>query len=116
MHEVEAGRTGLRMDFWSMKMSWTQRKTTAYEVKVSRKDFMRDAKWQEYLPYCERFYFVCPWGMIQAHEIHVSAGLLWVDEEGVLHVQKSAKKRAIEDGNLLKMLQRACFKLHFKEN
>lgn len=32
------------------------------EVKSSRADFQSDAKWPEYLPYCERFFFAVPEG------------------------------------------------------
>ena len=30
---------------------------TLVEVKSSRADFVADRKWQEYLAYCDRFYF-----------------------------------------------------------
>jgi hypothetical protein len=32
------------------------------EVKSSRADFASDAKWPDYLPYCERFFFAVPEG------------------------------------------------------
>ena len=33
---------------------------TVVEVKTSVADFRSDAKWQEYLEYCDRFYFAVP--------------------------------------------------------
>ncbi len=33
---------------------------TVVEVKSSVQDFRSDAKWPEYLPYCDRFYFAVP--------------------------------------------------------
>lgn len=33
---------------------------TIVEVKVSVADFRGDSKWQEYLPFCDRFYFATP--------------------------------------------------------
>lgn len=33
---------------------------TIIEVKVSVADFRGDLKWQEYLPFCDRFYFATP--------------------------------------------------------
>lgn len=33
---------------------------TVVEVKTSVADFRADAKWQEYLEYCDRFYFAVP--------------------------------------------------------
>ena len=35
-------------------------KVTIVEVKVSTGDFKGDQKWQEYLPFCDAFYFAVP--------------------------------------------------------
>lgn len=115
MAEVEAGRSGYRLDFWSMRMSWTKRMTTGYEVKVSRDDWRRDIKWGSYLPYCERFYFVVPAGLIRPEEVSPECGLLYVHETGIIECVRRAKKRLISEPYLLQMLQRVVFKLHFKE-
>ena len=32
------------------------------EIKVSRADLLGDAKWQDYLPHCDRFYWAVPAG------------------------------------------------------
>ncbi len=71
-----------RLDFWAMRRSWTTPMITGYEIKVSRSDFLQDKKWPRYLDFCERFYFVCPNGMIDPKEIDSRAGLMWVSTTG----------------------------------
>lgn len=66
----------LRMDAWVMNRSWAHPCYTAYEIKVSRSDFLSDRKWRHYLPYCNEFYFVAPKGLIQVSELPPEAGLL----------------------------------------
>lgn len=66
----------LRMDAWVMNRSWAHPCYTAYEVKVSRSDFLGDKKWRLYLPYCNEFYFVAPKGLIRLDELPPEAGLL----------------------------------------
>ena len=105
---------GSRIDFWAMKPTWADiKKTWAYEIKVSRSDFKSDTKWPRYVPYCSRFYFICPWGLIDPKEIESPAGLCWVDAEGIVHIKKRAKVRVVEKERLYTMLMRWCFKVHF---
>lgn len=66
----------LRMDAWVMNRSWAHPCYTAYEIKVSRSDFLSDKKWRHYLPYCNEFFFVAPKGLISANELPPEAGLL----------------------------------------
>lgn len=66
----------LRMDAWVMNRSWAHPCYTAYEIKVSRSDFLGDKKWRHYLPYCNEFFFVAPKGLIQASELPPEVGLL----------------------------------------
>lgn len=66
----------LRMDAWVMNRSWVHPCYTAYEVKVSRSDFLNDRKWRGYLPYCNEFFFVAPKGIIDPSELPPEAGLL----------------------------------------
>lgn len=72
----------LRMDAWTMKTSWAHPCATAYEIKVSRSDFIQDNKWPGYLPYCNQFYFVTPWKMVSPGELGSQAGLIWVSQTG----------------------------------
>lgn len=85
------------MDAWVMKRSWSNLHTWAYEIKVSRGDFLSDSKWTDYLQYCHEFYFVCPWGMIKTEEIEAPAGLMYVTNSGkTTRIKKHAIKRDIE--------------------
>lgn len=79
--------TLLRMDAWTMKMSWKQ-DITGYEIKVDRSDFVGDQKWHMYLNYCNKFYWVCPTGLIKASEIDERCGLIYVNDDGSYRVVK----------------------------
>lgn len=67
-----------KLDAWVMNKSWANPCVTGYEVKVSRSDFVRDAKWRAYLPMCNELYFVCPRGLIAETEMSDGVGLVWV--------------------------------------
>lgn len=83
-----------RMDAWVMPRSWAKFATIGYEIKVERSDFTRDQKWIEYLDYCHKFYFVCPGGLIKAHELPKEVGLIWVSANGKrLHTKSKASLR-----------------------
>lgn len=71
-----------RMDAWAMRKSWSKPNVWGYEIKVSRGDFLQDGKWHEYLPYCNQFAWVCPWGLIQPNEVGEGAGLIYVTKTG----------------------------------
>lgn len=91
-------KTGvLRMDAWAMKSSWSKPHTYGYEIKISRSDFMRDDKWQGYLPYCSEFYFCCPRGLIQPEELPADVGLLWLNSTGSqLYTKRKAARRDVQ--------------------
>jgi hypothetical protein len=52
------------------------RQVRIYEVKGSRTDFLRDAKWERYLPFCTHFAFVAPAGAIAKWELERGIGLI----------------------------------------
>ncbi len=54
---------------------------TVVEVKSSEADFRADAKWQDYLDYCDAFYFAVP-EEFPRHLIPESCGLLVADGFG----------------------------------
>lgn len=92
------GEMGLvRMDAWVMPRSWSKPWCTAYEVKVSRSDFLNDDKWTAYLELCHYFYFVCPWGLIQPDEVGTEVGLRWVTQTGsrVITKKKAPLRRDV---------------------
>lgn len=65
-----------------MNKSWAHPVVSAYEVKVSRADFLKDNKWPAYLPLCNQFYFVAPAGLIDLSELPAEAGLLTASGKG----------------------------------
>lgn len=86
-----------RMDAVAIKKSYTRPCVTIYEVKVSKSDFLHDNKWPGYLDYCHRFYFACPSGLIQKHDIpDPRVGLVWVNENGGVHTVKPVSMRPTE--------------------
>lgn len=68
------------IDLWVCPLSFS-RPVIAYEIKVSRSDFRRDEKWREYLPFCDRLYFVTPWALVERSEIPEPAGLYYVSKD-----------------------------------
>src|SRR5207302_2787683 len=87
----------LRMDAWAMRKSWANPLVTAYEVKVSRSDFVGDDKWHGYLPNCNEFYFACPANLIRPDELPLHVGLMYASATGSrLFTKKKAVRRDAE--------------------
>lgn len=89
----------VRMDAWAMNKSWAHPVVSAYEVKVSRADFLKDNKWPAYLPLCNQFYFVAPAGLIDLSELPAEAGLLTAsgkDNGARLLTKKKAPHRDVQ--------------------
>lgn len=86
-------KSHVRMDAWAMNKSWAHPLVSAYEVKVSRADFLKDNKWPAYLPLCNQFYFVAPAGLIDVSELPAEAGLLTASGKGS-GARLLAKKKA----------------------
>ena len=57
------------------------RKIRGFEIKVSRADFLQDAKWQSYSRFCSSLSVACPEGLIKPEEIEAPFGLMWVKKE-----------------------------------
>lgn len=72
----------------------------AFEVKRSRGDFLGELahpeKRQAALAFSNRYWFVAPEGMIQPDEVPAEAGLVWVGEDGAVHIKVKAPKREAE--------------------
>lgn len=87
----------VRMDAWAMKRSYSKPLTIAYEIKVSRSDFLQDDKWPAYLDYCNQLYFVCPPKLIDPSEVGEAAGLMWTSKNSArLYTKKKAPYREVE--------------------
>jgi hypothetical protein len=66
-------------------------------VKVSRSDFLRDEKWQDYLPLCNQLFFVTPWKLVDPSEIPGEVGLIWTSRNLTkCYVKKKAAHRKVE--------------------
>lgn len=68
-----------RIDFWDMHVHPSKgHEATSYEIKISRADFKRDnaIKQREARLWSDRFYYVCPKGMMKPDEIPEWAGLM----------------------------------------
>jgi hypothetical protein len=78
------------LDGLGVKISWSNPVFHGYEIKISRGDFKRDNKYQEYLPYCTAFSFVCPDKMIAKDEIPDAIGLIYRREDGSLRTVRKA--------------------------
>lgn len=102
--EVKNGSTyfpplgGLKiLDGLAIAKSWTRPCFTGYEVKVSRGDFLRDAKFYTYENLVHRLYIACPKGLIDRTELPESVGLVYYDpEKQALQTKKQAIHRDIE--------------------
>lgn len=104
--EVKTGATSaqgwtsnelLKFDALAIQKSWAKPCITGYEVKVARGDFLKDQKWPGYLPYCHKFSFVCPKGLIQPEELSEEVGLIWYyPDSGALVSKRPAKYRMIQ--------------------
>lgn len=100
------GTSHFRMDAWVMKKSWSRPTFLAYEIKVSRGDFMRDDKWHAYLPLCNQFYFVSPAATIKIDEVPAEAGLIWCTKSGTkLLTKKKAPYRPLKPETLEKVFR-----------
>jgi hypothetical protein len=91
------GGTHFRLDAWAMKRSWSRPCFYGYEVKRSRRDFLKDEKWPGYLKLCNVLYFVAPRDVVRPEELPAEVGLLSPSQTGtVLYTRKKAPHRTIE--------------------
>lgn len=92
--EVTIEHGARRMDAWAMKKSWANPMVIAYEIKSGRQDFMSDHKMQDYLPYCNEAYVVCPQSACTKDEIPEGFGLIYLSNNGeMLRTIKKAPYR-----------------------
>lgn len=85
------------LDGLAIKKSYTKPCFTGYEVKVSRSDFLRDAKFVTYTTLVNQLYVACPKGMIDKNELPDSVGLMYYDPgKKTITTRKKAIYRRIE--------------------
>lgn len=96
--ELMDNMTSGRIDLYVMSIWESQgMERIAYEVKVSRGDFLRELK-QPYkrsmaLKYSHRYYFATPPGLIKKEELPPEAGLVEVYPDGKVHFKQRAPRR-----------------------
>lgn len=91
------GTNHRRFDLWTMARSYSPLTFYGYEIKISRADYPQDKKWQDYLPYCNQFYWVTPWGMVKPEETPGECGLIWCSQNLTrTYVKKKAAHRKID--------------------
>lgn len=78
-------RTGRRVDILALDKKGL---ATVIEVKSSLEDFAVDAKWEEYLPFCDRFYFAVPMDF-PMDRLPPEIGLIVADAYGAAIERKS---------------------------
>lgn len=83
----ETGLGGNRFDL--IRVDPYRQYVRIFEFKSSRRDFISDKKWQNYLKYCHTFTFVCPRGVISKEELLPNIGLMWVYKWG--HKSREAR-------------------------
>lgn len=89
------GITSQRMDFVAIAASWAKPRVICYEVKVDRRDFVHDTKWQAYLPTCHELVFVTKQGVATKAEIPEQAGWQELLATGSLVTRKKAPRRVL---------------------
>lgn len=93
----EPGSWNGRVDVVAVKpRNYAQKDLRAYEVKVSKNDFLRDVetgKWRRYLNVFHRVFFAAPSGLIKKAEVPTEAGLIVRGDKG-WSVVKTARTHA----------------------
>ena len=88
------------VDLWVLNTWSSERAVDAYEIKVSRSDFLHEVSRPEKramaLRYSNRYWFAAPRGLIAVEELPDEAGLLEVLPSGVARVAKQAPRRECE--------------------
>lgn len=93
--QVKLGPAGSKiMDAVAIKKTWSPKTVIAYEIKVSRQDFLSDQKHPVYMENCNLFYFVTLKDIVKDGEIPEGAGhMIYSPETGKLRTVKKAPYR-----------------------
>jgi len=97
---VQLGPSGSpRPDVYTLAKSFMHPNPRAYEVKVSRSDFLADVtagKWRSYLNYADSVVFAAPAGLVQPADVPPLAGRRAVP--GVVSIPEDALLKLLIDG------------------
>lgn len=96
--DIQLGPSGSpRPDVYTLMKSFVRPESTAYEVKVSRSDFLADVtsgKWQVYLKYAGAAFFACEAGLVSPKELPERCGLM-VLKDGRWRATKRATREPV---------------------
>lgn len=97
------GTTHLRLDALAIAKSWSPVRLSAYEVKVSRSDWLGDRKWESYRDLAHTLTIAAPRGVVEISELPDGIGLLEVSSTGksLRCVRKAAYRDVPLPGELL---------------
>lgn len=78
-------------DYWTMTQGG---ETREFEIKISRSDYLVDAKKDKHKSTdgANYFYYVCPEGLIKKDEVDSRYGLIYIDEDNRLTIIKKPKR------------------------
>lgn len=101
-----------RIDFWTLEPIASKGfRSTVYEVKVSRGDFLRDSaeKQASAISYADRFWYITPPGLVTLNELPPWAGLMECPEIGFTVKRRAPKLQKREpDWEFVVSLVRNC--------
>ena len=110
--------TEQRIDAWAMD-TWASREAVAFEVKVSRSDWLRELKKPEKreaaMRRSERFYFAAPAGLVRPEEIPEGCGLVEVGDRLRWTVRAPKRQRAEFDREFVAMILRRQYRFDREE-
>lgn len=76
---------------------WGELERTAFEIKISRSDFLSEvkkpSKRRQAMAFSNKFYFVAPAGLLKPEEIPCDSGLMEVTESNELKIKVKAPVR-----------------------
>lgn len=90
-----------RMDAWAMKPSYSAPCIFAYEVKVTRYDFLQDHKLQQYSAFCNELYVACAPGVVSSFtELPEGCGWLEMQEWNDSYRLRLKRKAAFHEATI----------------
>lgn len=106
--QCKMGEVGSRvLDAWALLPTWRPLTAIAYEIKVSRSDWLRDAKLDAYRACCHLLVVVAPKGVVLPAELPTGAGLLEPIGQGTgqrLLMRVKPVRHAPDDAALVRLM------------
>ena len=101
--ELNLGPSGSkRVDVYALKKTYRVQ-ANIYEVKVTKQDFRHDVeagKYEAYLPWATRVFFLVPKGLVTKDEVPDTCGLITWDADKGLHTVRGGPHRQVTGENI----------------